>query len=663
MNINEAKKQIGKLRKLINYHRNLYHTQVTKQSEEMSIEALDSLKKELFDLENKYPKLIISSSPTQRVAGKPLKGFSKAKHYKKMYSLNDAFNEEDLEDWEKKLKRFLKKEKYWTYFCELKIDGLAVELIYKNDILIQGSTRGDGLIGEDITQNLKTINSIPSKIDSKTNTFVVYGEVFVSILEFEKINQEQNKNNLSLYSNPRNLAAGSLRQLNPEITAKRNLSFIAYDFDSDINFKTHQNKHLFLKKIGFLGQNDKKCHNLKEVFDFYKQVNQDRENLKYKIDGIVLLVNENEVFKNLGVTGKSPRGSIAYKFLLKEATTKLKNIVMQIGRTGALTPVARLKPVQIDGVTISRATLHNQNEIQRLGLKIDDTIIIGRAGDVIPKIIKVLSELRSGDEKDILIPKICPYCDYPLNKKGEEGLLYCLNKKCFNRIKRNLYHFVSKKCFDIDNCGPKIIDKLLESNLINNASDFFNLEKGDLINLEGFSNLASENLIKSIKKSSNIFFYKLIFALGIEGVGEQTALNLSKQFPKLKNLQNTSSEELENIEDIGSVVSSSIINWFKNEQNKIFLGKLLNKIKIQYLKVKKNSKIKNKKFLFTGTLKIKREKIKEIILKDGGIIISSVSKDLNYLIVGENPGSKIEKAKKISSIKIIKEKQFLDLFN
>ncbi len=661
MNINDANKRIGKLRKLINYHRNLYHTKIAKQYEEISAEALDSLKKELFDLENKYPELITPDSPTQKIAGKALKEFSKVKHYKKMYSLNDAFNEADLKDWEKRIKRFLKKEKHWTYLCELKIDGLAVELIYKDDILVQGSTRGDGLIGEDITQNLKTINLIPSKIDSKSNTLVIYGEVFVPILEFEKINQEQNKNNLLPYSNPRNLAAGSLRQLDPEITAKRNLSFIAYDVSGDINFKTHQDKHLFLKKIGFLGQNDKKCQNLKEVFDFYKQVNQDRENLKYKIDGIVVLVNESKIFKDLGVTGKSSRASIAYKFLLKETTTKLKNIVIQIGRTGILTPVAILEPVQIDGVTISRATLHNQNEIQRLGLKIGDTIVIGRAGDVVPKIIKVLSELRDQNEKEIFIPKICPYCEHPLNKKGTEELFYCLNKKCFNRIKQNLYHFVSKKCFDIVGCGPKIIDKLLEANLINNASDLFDLEKGDVINLEGFSNLASENLIKSIKKNSNISFHKFIFALGIKGVGEQMSLSLSKKNFKIENLSSAIFEKLIKIKDVGPIVASSIINWFKNQQNKIFLKKLLDKIKIQYPEIRENSKIKDKKFLFTGVFKKKREELKEMVLSFDGKIISSVSLNLDYLIVGENPGSKLDKAKKILTIKIISENEFFNL--
>ena len=662
MDINIAKERIDNLRKLINYHRNLYHTQ---NIEEISAEALDSLKKELFDLELKFPQLITSDSPTQRVAGQPLKEFKKINHYRKMHSLNDAFTKEDIKDWEKRLERSLKRLKNWTYFCELKIDGLAVELVYKNGIFFQGSTRGDGLIGEDITQNLKTIESIPLKISTDINTIIVYGEVFVSISEFEKINKEQKKRGLPLYSNPRNLAAGSLRQLDSKIPASRNLSFIAYDIEGNINFETHQDKHSYLKKIGFLGQSDQKCQTLKDVYDFYSNSIKIRESLNYGIDGVVILVNENKIFNELGVTGKSARGSIAYKFPLKETTSKVLDIDIQVGRTGALTPVAKLTPVQVDGVTISRATLHNHNEIQRLGLKIGDTVIVGRAGDVIPTIVRVLPELRDGDERDFIVPETCPCCSLSLIEKGSEKLLYCINKKCFDQIKRNLYHFISKGGFDIDGCGPKVIDKLLKAGLINNGADIFDLEEGDLLKLEGFSDLASKNLIKSIRKSANIFYHKFIYSLGIYGVGEQTALELSKRFPKIEELERANFSDLEKIEDIGPITAQAIIDWFKDVKNKTILKKLLNKIKIQYPKLALNDKkgeVFNKKFFFTGSLNIKREEAKEMIFNAGGEVISSVSSNLDYLIIGKNPGSKLKKAKKFPTIKIITEQQFLNLF-
>lgn len=657
----EEKKRMEKLRELINYHRELYHTQ---NIEKISPEALDSLKKELFDLEVKFPDLVTSDSPTQRIAGQPLKEFPKVKHYKKMYSLNDAFTEKDMQDWQERLERFLKRKKEWSYFCELKVDGLAVELIYENGILIQGSTRGDGLIGEDVSQNLKTIKSIPIKIDANKK-IVVYGEVFVSNSEFEKINKAQEGERLPLYSNPRNLAAGSLRQLDPKITAERKLSFIAYDIDGDIDFKTHHEKHLYLERMGFSRQEDKKCLNLKEVFDFYQYCNKNREKLEYKIDGIVVLVDETDVFEKLGETGKSKRGSIAYKFPQKEMTTRVKNIIIQIGRSGVLTPVAELEPIQIDGVTISRATLHNQSEIKRLDLKIGDTVIVGRAGDVIPKIIKVLPELREGNEREFLFPNSCPNCNSNLETKGPEKLLYCTNnKKCFDIIKRNLYHFVSKGGFDIDGCGPKIIDKLLRANLINDVADIFNLQTKDIINLEGFSNLSSQNLSTSIKKSKEISFHKFIYALGIAGVGERTALELSKNFSTIEKLEKSGFEELERIRDIGPIVTQSILNWFNDSHNKIILDKLKRVVKIQYTKDAKSRKeLFGKKFLFTGTLAtIKRDKAKEMVIEAGGEVVSTVSLNLDYLVVGENPGSKLKKAQKNRSATIITEEEFLNLF-
>lgn len=642
----EAKERIKKLRKEINHHRYLYHV-LDKQ--EISDSALDSLKKELFDLENKFPDLITPDSPTQRIGGKALKKFAKIRHFQPMLSFNDAFSKKDMEDWVSRISR-LSGNKKIDFYCELKIDGLAIELVYKKGVLATGSTRGGGIIGEDVTQNLKTIEAIPLSLKDNKN-ITVRGEVFIPKKVFEKFKKD--------YANPRNLAAGSVRQLDPKITASRKLDSFIYDIL--IKAETHEEKHKILKSLGFkTNPYNRYCRNLKEVFGFHQHVQKIREKIPYEIDGIVVIVNSNKIFDKLGVIGKAPRGAIAFKFPGKQAVTVVDDIKVQVGRTGALTPVAHLKPVEVGGVTISRATLHNEDEIKRLGLKIKDTVIVGRAGDVIPDIIKVLPKMRTGKEKEFRMPKNCPVCGSKIKKKT--ALSYCSNPQCFAQRKEYFYHFVSKPAFDIQGLGPKIIDQLIDVGLVSDPADLFELEKGDLVPLKRFADKSADNLVKAIKEKTDISLPRFIYALGIRNVGEETALDLAKHFTSLNRLRKAALEELKNIQDIGPIVAKSIYDWFKEKKNKDFLDKLLKLVKIKTFSGA-GKKLRNKTFVLTGELEsITREEAKSKIRDLGGDVSGSVSKKTDYVVVGSEPGSKYDKAKKLR-LKILNEEQFLKTIN
>ncbi|MDD5606657.1 MAG: NAD-dependent DNA ligase LigA [Candidatus Pacebacteria bacterium] len=634
MKKSDAKKRIEKLKEFINHHRYLYHV-LDKQ--EVSDNVLDSLKKELFDLEQKFPELITSDSPTQRVAGKALEKFEKVKHKQAMHSLNDAFSEKDLQDWLKRISKLT--DQKLDFFCELKIDGLAIELIYEEGILKTGSTRGDGIIGENVTQNLKTIEAIPLKLRKKINVSVK-GEVFCPLKEFQKISKE--------FSNPRNVAAGSLRQLDPGITAKRNLDVFFYDVH--LEAETHFQKHELLKELGLkINPYNQYCKDLKQVMDFYKKIEAKRDKLPYEIDGIVIIVNNNEVFEKLGIVGKAPRGSIAFKFPAKQSTTILKNIRVQVGRTGVVTPVAELEPVLLGGALISKATLHNKDEIKRLGVKIKDTVVVQRAGDVIPDIVKVVKELRTGKEKSFSMPENCPFCLKPL--KQEDVILRCINSKCPSKKRNYFYHFAS--VLDIQGLGRKIIDQLLDKGLVRDPSELFSLKIGDLLPLERFAEKSAQNIIQAIQEKRNVSLSKFIFSLGIPNVGDKTAQDLAHEFKSLDKLEKISSEELEKIKDIGPVAARSIESWFL--KNKEYLNNLKKSIKI-----KKEKKQKNITFVLTGSMNLSRDKLKEKIHSFGGKTASAVSRKINYLVVGKNPGSKVEKAKNLG-IKIISELDLLKM--
>ena len=684
MDKDEAQKRIERLRVVINHHRYLYHV-LDKQ--EISDTALDSLKKELFDLEQQFPELITPNSPTQRVGGKPLKEFKKIKHPEQMLSFNDAFNPIDMEGWEDRFEKVLPGAKKDGYYCELKIDGLAIELTYKNSSLEIGSTRGDGLIGEDITQNLKTVEAIPLRLleweEIKKNLkkhylerftkklekvikgeLVVRGEVFLTRKEFDKINRQQKKAGLKEYANPRNLAAGSVRQLDPKITASRHLDSFVYDIISDIGQKNHGEEHKLMESIGFkINPHNKHERTLKEVDQFRNHWEKERNKLDYEIDGIVVTVNDNSAFRRLGIVGKSPRGAIAYKFSPKEAETVVEDIIIQVGRTGTLTPVAKLKPVSIGGTTVSRATLHNLDEIKRLGLKMGDTVIIGRAGDVIPDVKKVLKELRTGKEKEFHMPKKCPSCGESVQQAQDQVAYKCVNKNCPALKRKAIYHFVSKKAFDVDGVGPKVIDQLMDAALIHDAADLFTLEKEDLLNIERFAEKSAENTINAIKEKRTAPLDKFIYALGIDHVGEETAFTLARKFKKLNNLKDASLEELKSVPDIGPVVAESIYEWLKGKYNQ----NLLDKFKKTGIKVieeeasPKSEKLAGKTFVLTGTLEaLGRDEVKDVIRGLGGDVSSSVSKNTDYVVAGKEPGSKYDKAKKLG-VKTIDEKELLKM--
>lgn len=656
----EAKQRIDKLKVAINHHRYLYHVL---DRQEISDGALDSLKKELFDLEQEHPEFITPDSPTQRMGGQPLPSFKKVKHFKRMESLNDTFSEEDMFDWLKRISRLLNEaeQKEIDFYCELKIDGLAIELEYENGIFKKGSTRGDGDMGEDITQNLKTIEAIPLSLQEKKNV-VVRGEVFLSKKEFNMVNKMQEQKGLPLYANPRNVAAGSVRQLDPKITASRKLDFFAYDVVDDEEFTLHEQEHSHLKELGFkTNMNNKYCKTVDDVFAFYEQCAKLREKLDYEIDGVVVIINSNAIFSKLGVVGKAPRGAVAFKFPQSQTTSKLLDIKIQVGRTGAMTPVAVLAPVQISGITITRATLHNEDEIKRLGLKIGDTVIVARAGDVIPDIIKVLPELRTGKEKKFVMPKVCPSCKRALEKSSTESLLRCPNPKCFAKRRRNFYHFASRSAFNIEKLGPKIIDRLLDEGLVQDPSDLFSLKEGDIAQLERFGEKSAQNLIGSIHQRKRVSLERLIYALGIRNVGQETALDLAKRFKTVAHLKKATLEDFESVLNIGPVVAKSIFTWFHDKGNTRFLEKLE---KAGIVLEKESSglgKLNGKTFVLTGSLQsLERETAKERIRSLGGGVSESVSKKVDYVVVGSDPGSKLNKAEKLG-ITMLDEKKFLEM--
>lgn len=694
----EAEKRIEKLKEEINYHRHLYHVL---DQQEISDAALDSLKHELEQLESQYPEFITLDSPTQRVGGMPLKEFKKVKHSIPMLSLQDVFSFEELKAWEERIQKFLSSrakplsqkseraegtEKF-DYYAELKMDGLAVCLIYKNGIFIEGSTRGDGITGEDITQNLRTIEAIPLRLKKLTidelkkegldidqsqkileamqkGIVEVRGEAILTKKCFEELNQQLKKQNLPLLANPRNAAAGSIRQLDPKITALRKLDCYIYTLITNLGQMSHEQEHQIVKLLGFKTISyNKYCRDLDEVEQFHKRWTECREKLPFESDGVVAVVNNLSYHEKLGVVGKAPRWMIAYKFPAKEATTIVEDIIVQVGRTGVLTPVAILKPVEIGGVIVSRATLHNEDEIKRLEVRIGDTVIIQRAGDVIPDIIKVLSKLRTGKERIFKMPKKCPICGTKIKKILGEVAHRCSNKNCFAQNQHRLRYFASKTAMNIEGLGPKVIDQLMKNGLVGDQSDFYKLTEGDLLPLERFAEKSASNLIESIQKSKKISLSRFIYALGIRQVGEETAIDLAKNFGSIDKLKKASLEKLLAIRDIGPMAAKSIYNWFRDKRDL----KLLDELQKAGIKIEggtlmvKNQKLKELIFVLTGGLEMMtRDETKEKIRALGGDISESVSKKTDYVIVGKEPGLKYEKAKRIG-VKTISEKEFLKM--
>ena len=670
----EAKERIAKLRHTIDHHRYLYHVL---DRQEISDGALDSLKHELKKLEDAFPDLITADSPTQRVGGTPLDAFQKIRHERPMLSLEDVFSPEEFSEWASRIQK-LATANHLEFFGELKFDGLAVSLIYERGVLVRGSTRGDGKIGEDVTQNIRTIESVPLTLEVhqvssdirkkiphldelvRTERIEVRGEAIITKKNFDHINANQARKGEKPYANPRNLAAGSIRQLDPEMTASRKLDFFAYDLVTDLGQTLHSEKHEILEALGFRSDRDARVlGSLGAVVAFREGIAKKRERLAYHIDGIVVTVNDIQVFERLGVIGKTPRGAIAFKFAPEEATTKVLDIQVQVGRTGVLTPVAHLDPVQIGGVVVSRATLHNYDEIKRLGVKRGDTVAVGRAGDVIPDVRAVLKDLRTGREKTFRMPVHCPVCGARVIQRAGEVAYRCGNPHCPALKREGLYHFVSRKAFDIDGLGPKIIDVLLDQSLIQDAADLFALKEGDLMPLERFGEKSAANLVRAVQARKKIELARFLFSLGILHVGEETALTLRDQFSFragrlsikdfAKTYRNFSREELEAVPDVGPKVAASIYEWFHDPHHMSFLERLGDAdVEIVVEKRIGGTKLAGKTFVFTGEMQsMSRDEAKDAVRRLGGEVSESVSKKTSFVVAGASPGSKYAKAKKL----------------
>lgn len=676
-NQKEAKERIDKLRKEIDKHRYLYHVL---DKPEISDEVYDSLMEELRHLEEEFPEFQSPTSPTQRVGGEPLDKFQKVKHEARQWSFDDVFDFEELSKWEEKIERMkekipsVKNEKL-EFVCELKIDGLKVILTYQNGALAKGATRGDGVTGEDVTNNLKTIKSIPLELESPVD-LVAVGEVWLSKQELERINQERKRKGEPLFANTRNAAAGSIRQLDPKITSSRRLDSFIYDVDKigGKKFPETQMEELeLLEGLKFkVNPHHKLCKNIQEIEEYYREWIKKRSEQYYELDGIVIKVNSKKVQDALGYTGKSPRWGVAYKFPAEKVTTVVEDINVQVGRTGTLTPVAHLRPVKVAGSTVSRATLHNEDEIARLGIKIGDTVVIHKAGDVIPEVVEVLKNLRSGKEKDFHMPKECPICGGGVARKPGEAATYCLNTKCFAVEKEKIIHFVSKRGFDIEGLGEKIVEQLMNEGLISNFAEIFELKKGDLEPLERFAEKSAQNLMESIGKSKKISLEKLIYALGIRHVGEETAVlivrNLQSVTRKeirdlddvMRSFPKVSTEDWTSVKGIGDKSAESLYEWFNDPDNVELLAKMKKAgVNLVFPEMKPaQHKLQGKTFVLTGELaSFTRDEAKDIIRREGGDVSSSVSRKADYVLAGENPGSKFDKAKELG-VKIIDEEEF-----
>lgn len=665
MQKSDIKKRIEELRKLIAYHDYLYYV---KDAPEISDAEYDMLFKELKDLEAKYPEFITPDSPTQRVSGAPLTEFKTLPHSYPMLSLDNGFDEEDVYAFEEKIKRMLKQEINGGYVVEPKIDGIAIELVYENGILKAGITRGDGFVGEDVTQNVRTIRSIPIVLldENPPQKIEVRGEVFLSKEAFKKINEQQDEQGKPPFANPRNAAAGSLRQLDPRITASRPLDIFCYAVANPKELKLNSQWELleYLKKLGFkVNPLIKHVESLKEIFDYHKKMMEIREELPYEIDGIVIKVNDFRLQEALGETARSPRWALAYKFAPRQAITKIVDIVVNVGRTGVLTPTAIFEPVNIAGVTVSRATLHNQDEIDRLDVRIGDYVVVERAGDVIPAVVKVLKEKRTGELKPFRIPDRCPVCGSNAVKYEGEVAIRCTGIDCPAQLKERLIHFCSKNAMDIEGFGEKICEQLIDKKIIKSIEDIFTITKEDLMKLERMGPKLAQNLINARDRAKHRELYRFIFALGIRYVGEVTAKKLVNHLGNLEKIKNATYDELISIPEIGPVVAKSIKVFFSEPRNLRTIENILKSGLEFTVKETKEGFFSGKNVLFTGTLKsMTRSEAKKIIEEQGGIVKSSVTKDLDYLIVGEEPGSKLEEAKKLS-ITILSEEEFLNFIN
>jgi DNA ligase (NAD+) len=671
MNINKSKvkKEIEKLRNEINHHDYLYYVLAQPKIDDYQY---DLLMKRLKELEEKYPEFISTDSPTQRVSGEPTKIFPVVKHRKSMMSLSNTYNEQEILDFDRRVKSLLKENELYEYVCELKIDGLAISILYEDGKLIRAATRGDGEQGDEVTANVKTIRSIPLKIKTD-NSFLrnieVRGEIFFQRADLIPLNEERIENGEIPFANPRNAAAGSIKLQNPQMVARRPLKIYCYSLEpleSNHPIKLHHQSMKVLQELHFpVNPNYRLCTNIEKVIDYWKEWQDKRDSLPYEIDGIVAKVNSIEQQERLGSTAKSPRWAIAFKFKTTQAETELKNIVWQVGRTGVVTPVAILKPVKLLGSTVSRATLHNVEELQRLDVRIGDFIILEKGGDVIPKVVKVVQDKRSENLPPYHPPEKCPICKSPLVKHPDEVALRCENAACPEQVARRIEHFASRRAMDIEGLGDKIIDLLLNNNLIKDYGDLYTLKSDVIAELDRMGEKSAENLVEAIKNSKNQPLERIIFALGIPFVGEGAARLLAQQFHSMDAFIQANEEELVSVGGIGEKTARSIRQFFRNKENLNILEKL-RKAGLRFTQeethvMESNPEIVEKSFVFTGTLdSLSREEAAELVRKQGGKSVSSVSKNTDYVVVGKDPGTKYQKARQLG-IKILSETEFLEL--
>ena len=658
----DIKERVKKLRETIERHRQLYHTH---DQPEISDEAYDALSRELEQFESQYPSLATPDSPTRRVGGEVLEKFEKVAHVVPQWSFNDAFDESDIRAFDERVRRGLKNSP--EYIVELKIDGLKIVLTYENGVLKTAATRGDGRVGEDVTNNIRTIESIPLKLERAIN-IIVEGEIWMSKTVFDKLNQERKKRGEELFANPRNIAAGSIRQLDPAVTSARKLDSFMYDialFENTFSPVTQEEELELLRQLGFkVNPHFKRLGDIEKVIKYWTLWEGRKEKEDYLVDGIVVKVNEKKFQDTLGYTGKAPRFGIAFKFPAEQVTTVVKDITLQIGRTGVLTPVAILEPVLVAGSTVSRATLHNEDEIKRKDIRIGDTVVIQKAGDVIPEVVRVMEEMRTGQERVFKFPTRFPLCgdDGRIERIPGQAAYRCVAKNSYEQQRRKLEHFVSRRVFDIDGLGPRIINQLMEARVISNFDDIFTIKHGDLETLERFGEKSINNLLKAIERARTVSFGRFIASLSIPQVGEETARDLALHFKTAEKFAPADIGELEKLEGVGPIVARSIVDWFTDEENRKLFRGLLKQVRIkEEPQARKSGKLSGQSFVLTGTLgHMSREEAKKKIRSLGGEIRESVSSNTNYVVLGRDPGEKFNKAQELG-VKVLDEKEFFDM--
>lgn len=661
-----AKSRILKLRELINQYR--YHYHVLDESI-MSEAAADSLKHELVQLEEKHPELITPDSPTQRVAGEPLKGFKKVEHQTRMISLNDVFDRDEVEAWLKRIQK-LAPESQPEFFADIKMDGLACALIYIDGKLVQAATRGDGYIGEDVTANIKTIESVPLSLrddavfgEGRTE---IRGEVVMYKSDFELLNEELSKLGAKVYANPRNLAAGTIRQLDPRIVAQRKLYFRAYDLlrDDPSEVPTNEFAYQKIRELGLITNLQAKIFkDIDGLMAYAEEWDTARHNLPFNTDGLVIKVNDRKLFASLGIVGKAPRGAVAYKYPAEQATTKVKDIFVNIGRTGAATPVAMLEPVVVAGSTVQMATMHNQDEVARKDIRVGDTVIIHKAGDIIPEVVEPLKSLRDGSEQPFVMPTHCPDCGTKLVKQDSEAVWRCPNTRCPSRVLTHIQHFASKGAMDIEGLGEKNVETLLNASLIQDTADLYTLTSEQLLRLDRFAEVSANKLVDAIASKKSPKLAKFIFGLGIRHVGTQTAIDLANAFHTFEDLSHATIDQLNAVDGVGAVVAESIVAWFESPENHELLRKFAEYGVIpQEVENVSSGPLSGNSFVITGSLSdMSREAAADKIRSLGGTFQSAVGKGTTYLVASGTVGSsKLAKAEKFGT-EVIDEAKFKEL--